>query len=249
MSSVTTPTPETLCDATDELLHEASTDRAVNIVRNVVLLGPRSRNGYRYTLEAMRQAAPLYDGRPVFVDHAELQPTQRKLRDFAGHVLQPRCEGDRLRADLKLVGPNRDWLLDLIEAAPRDVGISHVVLARRSPAGNEVAHIDKVVSVDIVAFPATTQSFRENVATPIHDRAAQVRHVLQHVNLPPHAVTPHFINLLLMADDPEALCLEFVQALRHAVQDTPHLPDKPPPGSTPGTDPRAAVIAAITGRS
>ncbi len=152
---------ETLHSLAEHWLAEACLERDAAIVRNVVLLGSSSRNGYLYRTEAMRQAAPLYDGRPVFIDHPEGSPLQRRLRDFAGQVLHPRLEGDRLRGDLKLLGPNTPWLLDLIEAAPKDVGLSHVVMGRRSADGKEVEQITRVVSVDVVAFPATTQTFHE----------------------------------------------------------------------------------------
>src|SRR5262245_11716424 len=88
---------EHLREWADGWLAEAAADRTQNLVRNVVLLGALSRNGYRYAREAMQQAVPLYEGRPVFIDHAETQPTQRKLRNYAGQVIQPRFENDRLR--------------------------------------------------------------------------------------------------------------------------------------------------------
>src|SRR5262245_28420447 len=46
-----------------DFLAEAAIDRGGGIVRNVALLGPRSRNGYRYAATAMAEAAPLYEGR------------------------------------------------------------------------------------------------------------------------------------------------------------------------------------------
>ena len=146
-----------------DFLAEAAVERQGGYVRNVALLGPESRNGYRYAASAMQSAAPLYEGRPLFIDHPEQGPTQRKLRDFAGQVVQPRLEANKLRGDLKLLGPNANWLFDLIEAAPRDVGLSHVVMGRRSADGQLVEQIDRVLSVDIVAFPATTQSFKEQI--------------------------------------------------------------------------------------
>ncbi|HMP01324.1 MAG TPA: hypothetical protein PKD86_16920 [Gemmatales bacterium] len=144
-----------------EALYESTTDRAAGLVANVVLLGPTSRNGYRYAAPAIERAAPLYEGRPVFIDHPSQTPLQRRLRDFAGQVVRARLDGTHLRGDVRLLGPNAGWLMDLIEAAPRDIGMSHVILGRRSPDGSEVLHIDRVLTVDIVAFPATTQSFRE----------------------------------------------------------------------------------------
>jgi hypothetical protein len=189
---------ERLCETAPDFLAEAQLDRETHIVRNVALLGPESKNGYRYTSEAMQNAAALYEGRPVFIDHAEatrhghdcgqLAPRvdadsrsesatlpQRSLRDYAGKVVNPRFENQRVRGDLHLIGPNADWLLSLFEASPSDIGMSHVVLARRNSAGDEVAKIEKVVSVDIVAFPATVQSFRESgqLAPRVDDRLAE----------------------------------------------------------------------------
>lgn len=159
---------------TPDWLAEASVDRSEALVRDVALLGPHSRNGYRYTLEAMQQAVPLYEGRPVFVDHgqsaaafsprsfpAPTWPT-RSVRDYAGQVRNPRFDNGRIRGDLHLAGPNADWLLDLISAGPTDIGMSHVVLARRRRHGEEIEAIEQVLSVDIVAFPATTRSFSES---------------------------------------------------------------------------------------
>lgn len=164
------PITEQLRETLSDFLAEACVEREQGLVRNVALLGPTSRNGYRYTAEAMRQAVPLYAGRPVFIDHAATPPAytgsspqvRRSVRDYAGKVLNPRFEENRVRGDLHLLGPNAGWLLHLIEAAPNDIGMSHVVLARRNSSGDEVEHIERVLSVDIVAFPATTQSFQEN---------------------------------------------------------------------------------------
>jgi hypothetical protein len=162
------PLTERFHEQAEASLAEAVLEREGFLVRNVALLGPESRNGYRYTAEAMQEAAPLYDRRPVFVDHGANTPgvntpgsPQRSIRDYAGKVLNPRYEGERIRGDVRLLGPNAEWLFGLIEASPSDIGMSHVVLARRNRAGDEVEQIEKVVSVDIVAFPATVQSFRE----------------------------------------------------------------------------------------
>jgi hypothetical protein len=166
MSKNNTPRLETLRQESYEVLAEATADRSQRLVRNVVLLGSTSRNGYRYSPAAMQAAMPLYENRPIFLDHADEpgSPTRRKLRDFAGQVLSPRYEGARLRGDLRLLGPHADWLFDLIEAAPQDIGMSHVVLGRRDGSSELVEHIERVVSVDIVAFPATVRSFQESEA-------------------------------------------------------------------------------------
>ncbi|MER3415958.1 MAG: hypothetical protein C4297_07075 [Gemmataceae bacterium] len=155
---------EPLIETCVDTLQEAQADRAAGLVRGVALLGPYSRNGYRYHPEAIERALPLYEGRPVFLDHAEGSPLRRRLRDLVGKVVAVRLENGRLRGDLRLFGPNAGWLFDLIEAAPADIGMSHVVLARRDASGQEVIHIERVLSVDMVAFPATTHSFAEGAA-------------------------------------------------------------------------------------
>lgn len=181
MTTLARPRLEALRQETLEILQEATAERDAHLVRNVVLLGPHSKNGYRYSPEAMRQAVPLYENRPIFLDHADdaSGPTRRKLRDFAGQVLEPRWEGDRLRGTLRLLGPHTNWLFDLIEASPQDVGMSHVVLGRRGADGLCIEHIERVISVDIVAFPATTSSFREDAGVP-----DWVRHLVQQSKLP-----------------------------------------------------------------
>lgn len=256
---------EHLHEWADGWLAEATADHTQSVVRNVVLLGAESRNGYRYAHAAMEQAAPLYEGRPVFIDHPETQPTQRKLRNYAGQVVGPRFENDRLRGDLKLLGPNASWLLELIEAAPRDIGMSHVVLARRSAQGATVEQIDRVLSVDIVAFPATTQSFREQCHLPPHfplippdrmsdgrERQFTLTRLVEQSRLPPHARTLALQQLLGQCPDPrrfladleaywEALLLE-PAASREKV---PFAPDSDRPMS-PSV--KKALVAAVRGQ-
>ncbi len=199
--STSPPRLEAIRQESFEILSEAVAERAQHLVRNVVLLGPQSRNGYRYSTAAMQAAMPLYENRPIFLDHADehASPTRRKLRDFAGQVLAPRYEGERLRGDLRLLGPHTDWLFDLIEAAPQDIGMSHVVLGRRSTQGQIVEHIERVVSVDIVAFPATTQSFQEGTG---HDWVGQL---MLNSSLPESLRTEAVRSALAMHPEPSEL--------------------------------------------
>jgi hypothetical protein len=230
-----------------DFLSEAQVDRDGKLVRNVALLGPESRNGYRYTLEAMQEAAPLYDGRPLFVDHADSGPTQRKLRDYAGQVVQPRLENHRIRGDLKLLGPNADWLLQLMEASPRDIGMSHVVLARRNPEGDEVRQIERVLSVDIVAFPATTQSFQE--ATMGESRGAALEAMLEGTRLPSTG-RAQLLSLLERCAEPQELLRLLESYWQTACIESPRSTEKPSPiecGAHSQSHFRNALIAAIRG--
>jgi hypothetical protein len=139
-------------------------DRASKTVRNVCLSGLTSKKGYGYRKEALASAISQYNGASVFCDHADdnKSPRDRKLKELAGCVEKARiCESSgKPYGDLKLIGPNTDWLLDLFEQSPKNVGMSHVIKGRKNKQ-NEIDYIESVVSVDIVAFPATTSSFSE----------------------------------------------------------------------------------------
>jgi hypothetical protein len=253
-----------ICDAVAECLQEARTDRASGLVTNVVLLGPLSRNGYRYSAAAMAEAAPRYEGRPMFIDHAEAAPTRRHLRDFAGQVVRARLVEDRLRGDLRLLGPNAGWLLDLIEAAPADIGLSHVVLGRRSADGKEVVHIEQVLTVDIVAFPATTRSFREQLSpfpnpspvfTPINtlddERWQEFQRLLDHSRIPPEGRQEALRQLLGNSADPRGLLAaleKYWDQVRRAVPRSSERASSSPDSLGIHPAQRQAVIRAIRGR-
>lgn len=136
------------------------------IVRNIALAGLISRNGYRYTPEALQAAVPLYEQRPVFLDHAPqgARPQQRSTRDLVGTIRQARFEQDRIRGDIHVLKtPAAQTFLALVEANTVAVGMSHVVLASRSADQSRVEHIEEVISVDVVVFPATTVTFQEQL--------------------------------------------------------------------------------------
>ncbi len=277
---------ERLHETAGDWLAEARLDRTQSLVRDVALLGPESRNGYRYTAEAMQQAAPLYDGRPVFVDHPEAtrgltphgspsspgSPLQRSIRDYAGKVTNPRFEGNRVRGDLHLLGPNTDWLMQLVESAPGDIGMSHVVLARRNPGGDAVEHIERVISVDIVAFPATTQSFQEADTSAAsgrcepagtgnsprldqvprgspHPLASDLHQLIEQSRLPAFARSPALVELLQACPDPRRLLTALEAYWRQALAEAPRSVEKiVGTGPVITTHARRALIAAIRGR-
>lgn len=143
----------------------ASVDAGGRLVRNVALAGSASRNGYEYTTEALRDAARLYDEKPVFLDHGadRSRPRDRSTRDLAGSIVNPRFEDGRIRGDIRLMSTEAgDTLLKLVESGTPGVGMSHVVLAERGRDGRQVDRIVDVISVDVVVNPATTSTFQES---------------------------------------------------------------------------------------
>ncbi len=136
------------------------------IIADVQLTGDTSRNGHRYSPAALQDAAALYARKPVFLDHApNLQrPLDRSTRDLAGWVVEARLINGRIRGDLQLLDTEAGrTLLALMAAETPSVGMSHVVLARKSPNGTLVERIQDVISIDAVVFPATTHGFKEQL--------------------------------------------------------------------------------------
>ncbi len=126
--------------------------------RNVRLLGAKGAGDLQYTWAALGGAVSLYEGWPVFLNHAiGGGRTARKVQDYVGKICNARFDREWVRGNIQLAGPNRQWLTDLAASGPSDVSMSHVLVIR--PAEEEdgrtlVPSIDKVLSVDIVAFPA-----------------------------------------------------------------------------------------------
>lgn len=144
--------------------HAARVDADGRVVHNVALSGSVSKNGYRYSNRALEQAAPLYDQRPVFLDHAAdpQRSRDRSTRDLVGSVLNPRFEQGRIRGDIRVLDTEAGrTFLSLAASASPGLGMSHVVLARRSQDGSIVEQIEDVISVDAVINPATTTTFHE----------------------------------------------------------------------------------------
>lgn len=140
-------------------------DREERVVANIALTGLESRNGYRYSEAALREALPLYADKPVFLDHAVNvgRPYDRSARDLVGAVVNPRFENGRVRGDVRVLDTEAGrTFLALAEGANPAVGMSQVVLAERSADKTVVEKIHEVVSVDAVVFPATV-NLRESV--------------------------------------------------------------------------------------
>lgn len=151
---------------------EVVVDETARLIRNVALAGLESRNGYRYSEQALRSAVALYVSKPVFLDHAAnlARPLERSARDLVGSIVEPRFAEGRIRGDIQVVDTEAGrTFLALASANTPSVGMSHVVLVRKNSRGDVVEQIQEVVSVDAVVFPATTTSLRENRHEPDDD--------------------------------------------------------------------------------
>jgi hypothetical protein len=149
----------------DHWSDEVQVDSENRIVRNIALAGIESRNGYRYTEQALQAAVPLYESRPVFLDHAASpqRPYDRSARDLVGSITNARYDQGRIRGDIRVLEtPSGQTFLGLAESQSPGIGMSHVVQAERSDDGKTVHNIVEVLSVDVVVNPATTSTFRES---------------------------------------------------------------------------------------
>ena len=159
--------PESIQEFVDSAGARLRVDRERGVLRGVKLLGIESRNGRRYREDALRQAAALYEGSKVNVNHPRGGPlAPRDYQDRIGVVRGVEFRtGEGLFADLHFNPKHRlsEQLIWDAEHEPANVGLSHNVLARtaRDGATTVIEAITKVQSVDLVADPATTRGLFE----------------------------------------------------------------------------------------
>jgi hypothetical protein len=158
---------EILQEFVDSGSQRLGVDRKSGVIRGVKLLGLTSRNGRRYRETALSEAASLYEGAKVNINHPKGHPLsprdyQDRLGVIRGVQFRP---GEGLFGDLHF-NPKHNLSEQLMwdaEHASQNVGLSHNVLARTSRQGDqtEVEAITKVQSIDLVADPASTRGLFE----------------------------------------------------------------------------------------
>jgi len=159
---------ETLWEYADSRGVSIRVDRRAGVIRGVKILGLRSRNGRVYLPEALRQAVKLYENAKVNVNHPKGDPQQpRDYQDRIGVIRNVVLrENEGLFADFHFNPKHAlaEQLLWDAEHAPENVGFSHNVQARCSRRGDQlvVEAITRVLSVDLVADPATTAGLFES---------------------------------------------------------------------------------------
>lgn len=147
---------------------DAKFDDESQIVKNVCLLSPVSQHGYRYKTEAMARAISLYDGTQVYISHPteeELKTGRRDVMKLAGKVQSPRFEGNKIRGDVvTLPDVHGKKFFDVAKVMPESVGCSHVADLELTRENGElvVESINGVISVDLVASPATNKNMFES---------------------------------------------------------------------------------------
>lgn len=148
---------------------EAEFDSEQPVIRNVVLLGAESKNKRRYTEKCMKAAVGLYENVQAFVNHptkSEEQDGMRDVRNMAGKFHNVRFESMKIRADFKGLpdDPAAKKFISIAHNMPEIAGLSQNASGKvRREGGIEIVEsIEKVLSVDLVANPATTKGMYEN---------------------------------------------------------------------------------------
>lgn len=146
-------------------------DREAGIIRNVKILGRDSRNGRTYSDTALNEAARLYEGLGVNIDHPDrgVPDADRRLADGFGHLQNVRKNGDAVYGDLVYL-KSHALAAQICEAAdrmPRQLGLSHnaegYVVHREGRW--MVEHLERVRSVDLVRTPATNRGLFESTGS------------------------------------------------------------------------------------
>lgn len=144
-------------------------------IKNVHILGFHSKNNREYTKDAVKEAAPLYNGVEVYLNHESVADTSKRADNITGKFgyLDNCVYSEALGVVGDLVANTGHPYFEAIswwaQTKPESLGLSHIarVAAKESTNGSgkqTVVSIDKPRFVDLVSRPATTSSiFAESV--------------------------------------------------------------------------------------
>lgn len=131
-----------------------------NVIRNVKVLGVRSKNNREYPIEVMERALPMYSNVGVFLDHPS-HDRPRSVKDVFGKIVNPRMTREGIVGDLVYnksheYAPAFEWFA---RNQPESVGLSHEAIAKTrmdyKTGIEQVTDIVELDAVSLVANPAT----------------------------------------------------------------------------------------------
>lgn len=159
----------TICEAV--FSDAPKVDREQCVIRGVKLLGRMSKNGRTYSDNALSQAAKLYDGADVCIDHPRDSDTPRGMAESFALIQSPAIKADGVYGDLHYLKshPLAESILERAERFPRSFGLSQNAvgsIVSTADGSDLVESIEHVESVDIVRRPATTAGLFESADHP-----------------------------------------------------------------------------------
>lgn len=145
-------------------------NREAGVVAGVRILGASSKNGREYSEQAMQQAATIYEGLGVNVNHPDRKnaSVERGVGDGIGWLSGVKYipEQKAVVGDLNILKehPLAGLLFEAAERNPKRFGLSHNAEGRMGTKGGKrvVESIESVRSVDIVQTPATNTGLFES---------------------------------------------------------------------------------------
>jgi hypothetical protein len=141
-------------------------DREAGLIEGVRILGQDSRNGRRYSPRAMAEAARLYEGAPVNVDHPATERKDRPLAEAFGWIRNVRQEQGAVYGDLHYLKshPQAELVAEAAERNPNRIGLSHHAEGTVRMDGQRVIveTVERVHSIDLVQTPATNAGLFES---------------------------------------------------------------------------------------
>lgn len=161
-------------------------DESAGVIYNVRILGRQSVNGREYSDRALEDAARLYSGADIYIDHLrDKKPgsVDRGLLEGFGVMNNPRRHGDEVRGDLhylkshEAAGP----IVERAKRFPKSFGLSHdaegsMGKAKTREGKDVVESLTAVRSIDLVKRPATNRGLFEDQPTESTIRAIAEKH-------------------------------------------------------------------------
>jgi hypothetical protein len=147
---------------------EGRVDRAAGVIRHVKILGRESSNGRTYSQKAMQDAARLYEGVRVLVNHPKRHEpnVERPIADHFGTLQDVKVQGDGVYGDLHYIRshPLAEQVCEMAERQPEKIGLSHNAEGEsiREYGREVVESVTRVRSVDLVLNPATNRGLFES---------------------------------------------------------------------------------------
>lgn len=145
---------------------ESRVDREAGTIDGVLICGFESANKRRYPASVLKAHLAKYEGKPVNTDHSNDATVDRRFGWFTdvriGDDGKPRGKLNCLKSH-----PMYERVMEAAERNPAMFGFSHVAYCQTKTErdGTEtVESIDDVVSIDLVAEPATAKSLFESVS-------------------------------------------------------------------------------------
>lgn len=202
-------------------------DEENGVIKGVKVLGRYSNNRYvaesegtEYTPQAMKDAAPLYEGADILIDHpkdrtSEGLRAERSSEDVFGQLRNVHVEGDEIRADLHYL-KSHPMAPRVIEDVKRRLGVFG--LSHNASAGKErfdrqtkrlvIESIANVRSVDLVRKPATNRNLWESHTVSDTPKTITFRSLLESQRKRFSKNRQSWMDRLLEMDDSMAVPIE-----------------------------------------